>query len=292
MRIIIVGEFYEESFAQHILENFQHLNHETKSFSMVPNTSFISILNNANFIRATLKRATFEGIDKENILNSSIESLIVNIDSMNDIQTKKNLITITSPTPENGKSFIAKNLVEGYVKLGKKVLLIDGDHKRGVQGKNFDKKSIDKEVFFSIDATNIENFVVKENFYLIPRLKNLYNSFEFLYNNKFQQKIDFLKDYFDYIIIDTAPILSVTDTSILVEKSDFNILITRHAINKINQIKQAVQHFEQIGKNIDGIIYNGYKKPNSYYGYYGLYGNYAYQYYAEKYLDGSYDYKK
>lgn len=47
MRIIIVGEFYEESFAQHIIENFQHLNHETKSFSMVPNTSFISILNNA-----------------------------------------------------------------------------------------------------------------------------------------------------------------------------------------------------------------------------------------------------
>ena len=47
MRIIIVGEFYEESFAQHILENFQHLNHETESFSMIPNASFLSILNNA-----------------------------------------------------------------------------------------------------------------------------------------------------------------------------------------------------------------------------------------------------
>lgn len=230
--------------------------------------------------------------DKEMRLNQSIESLIVSIDSMNESQTKNNMIAITSPSPGNGKSFIALNLAKGYANLGKKVLLIDGDHKRGRLGKVFHKDSIDKEVFFSIDTNNIENFVVKENFYLIPRLKNLYNSFEFLYNNKYQQKIDFFKDYFDYIMVDTAPILSVTDTSILVEKSDFNILIAKHAINRINQIKQSVVHFEQIGKNIDGIIYNGYKKPHSYYGYYGLYGNYAYQYYAEKYLDEVYDYKK
>ena len=49
---------------------------------------------------------------------------------------------------------------------------------------------------------------------------------------------------------------------------------------------------KQIGVDFDGVIYNSYEKPSSYYGYYGLYGNYDYQYYANKYLYESYDYDK
>ena len=78
----------------------------------------------------------------------------------------------------------------------------------------------------------------------------------------------------------------------MIEKSDFNILVVRHGVNRINEIKQSIDNFAQINKNIDGILYNSYAKPKSYYGYYGLYGNYSYQYYAEKYLDDVYDYKK
>ena len=63
-------------------------------------------------------------------------------------------------------------------------------------------------------------------------------------------------------------------------------------INRINEIKQCIVNFNQINKDIDGIIYNAYSKPKSYYGYYGLYGNYSYQYYADKYLDDNYDYEK
>ena len=231
-------------------------------------------------------------LNDNNSLISSIESLIVNLSSINDSQNKNNIISITSPTPENGKSFSSIKLAQGYSDLGKKVLLIDGDYKRGKLGSDFDKKSIDKEVFFSIDETNIDNFFIRDNLYLIPRVRNLNSSFEFSYNNKYQQKIDFFKDYFDYVIIDTAPILSVADTSVLIEKSDLSLLIVRHSINRINEIKQAVAHFEQIGKSIDGIVYNAYKKPKSYYGYYGLYGNYSYQYYADKYLSDVYEYKK
>ena len=48
----------------------------------------------------------------------------------------------------------------------------------------------------------------------------------------------------------------------------------------------------QINRNFDGIVYNAFAKPSNYYGYYGIYGNYAYQYYAEKYLDDTYEYNK
>ena len=70
------------------------------------------------------------------------------------------------------------------------------------------------------------------------------------------------------------------------------MLVTRHGLNRMNEIKQSVDNFKQISNSLDGIVYNAYARPKSYYGYYGIYGNYSYQYYAEKYLDDTYEYKK
>ena len=230
---------------------------------------------------------------EENVkLNTSLESLIVNINSIRDNQLDKKLITITSPSPGNGKSTISMKLAEGFAKIGKKVLLIDNDLKRGNIAKKYNIKSISETTFNSIDESTISKYQVHDNFYVIPRVKGLNNSFQFLYSYSYNEKIKFFKDKFDFIIFDTGPILSVSDSSILIEKSDFNLLIVRHGINKINEIKQSLDNFKQINKTIDGLIYNAYSKPKSYYGYYGIYGNYSYQYYADKYLDNTYDYEK
>ena len=108
----------------------------------------------------------------------------------------------------------------------------------------------------------------------------------------YKEKIKLFKEHFDTVIFDTGPILSVADSSILIEQSDFNLLVARHGINRINEIKQSIDNFKQINTDIDGIIYNAYAKPKSYYGYYGIYGNYSYQYYANKYLEDAYEYEK
>jgi len=225
-------------------------------------------------------------------LNSSIESLIVNISSIKNTQSDKKIITITSPTPFNGKSTISMKLAEGYAKIGKKILLIDNDLKRGKIGKSYDKNSISEKTFYSIDESSIDKYAVSDNLHVVPRVKGLNNTFQFLYSHGYKEKIKFFKDYFDLVIIDTGPILSVADTSILIEQSDFNVLIARHGISRVNEVKQAIDNFSQISASIDGIVYNAYAKPKSYYGYYGIYGNYSYQYYAEKYLDDNYDYEK
>jgi len=234
----------------------------------------------------------FESDDETTKLNVAVESLIVNINSIQKNQTDKNLITITSPSPSNGKSTVATKLAEGYAKIGKKVLLVDNDLKRGSIAKNFDKHSISEKTFNSITKETIEQYKIENNLYIIPRVKGLTNSFQFLFSYDYKEKIKFFKDQFDFVIFDTGPILSVADSSILIEQSDINILIVRHGINRMNEIKQSLVNFNQINKDIDGIIYNAYSKPKSYYGYYGLYGNYSYQYYAEKYLYESYDYEK
>lgn len=230
--------------------------------------------------------------NNDNLLSSSIESLIVNINSIQDNQPNKNLITITSPSPFNGKSTISTKLAEGMAKIGKKVLLIDNDLKRGKIGDNYNIKSISEKTFYAINESSIEEYMVHDNFYVIPRVKGLKNTFHFLYNYMYKDKINLFKENFDNIIFDTGPILSVADSSILVEQSDINLLVVRHGVNRINEIKQTIDNFKQINNNVDGIIYNGYAKPLSYYGYYGIYGNYSYQYYAEKYLDDTYKYEK
>ena len=95
-----------------------------------------------------------------------------------------------------------------------------------------------------------------------------------------------------YVIFDTGPVLSVADTSILIEQSDVNILIARHGTSRMNEIKQAIDNYSQINQSINGIVYNAYARPKNYYGYYGVYGNYSYKYYADKYLDDTYEYNK
>ena len=232
-------------------------------------------------------------LSKDNLrLNTAIESLIVNINSIQDNQPNKNIITVTSPSPFNGKSTISMKLAEGFAKVDKKVLLVDNDLKRGKIARNYNIGSISEKTFNEINHETINNYLVYDNLYIIPRVKGLNNTFQFLYSYQYKEKIKFFRESFDYIIFDTGPILSVADSSVLIEQSDINLLIVRHGINRMNEIKQTIDNFKQINTDIDGIIYNAYAKPNSYYGYYGIYGNYSYQYYADKYLDQAYEYEK
>ena len=126
--------------------------------------------------------------------------------------------------------------------------------------------------------------------HFIPKIRGVNSSFQFFYSPEFEAKISHFENEYDYIIIDTAPLLSVSDTSILMGYADLNIGVVRHGVSKINEIKQMLSISDQLGLEFSGFIYNAYERPSSYYGYYGFYGNYAYQYYAKKYLYNTYEY--
>ena len=234
-------------------------------------------------------------LEDDERFSQSIESLIVNIQNkLNEIDYADagKSIVVTSPTPSNGKSFVSLNVAKRLAALGNKVLLIDADYKRGNQHDLLNKPKITYEKFFNIDANFLDEFKTEfSNLYLVPKLSKLKSSFDFLYDPRYKEKFESFKKEFDYIVIDTAPILSVSDTSILVSSADLNLSVVRHGYSKINEIKQMLSLYSQIGRKSDGIVYNSYEKPSSYYGYYGLYGNYAYQYYSKRYLYQTYDYE-
>ncbi len=232
--------------------------------------------------------------EKDIKFTQAIETTLLNIETISS--ASKNIekndsckkIVISGPTPKNGKSFMSRSIARGLSNIGHKVLLLDADLKRGMQHKFFNRETIDIKTFQNISLDQIDNFKIEDSLYLLPRLKKLKNTFEHLYSDQFLKKVIELEIFFDYIVIDTAPILSVSDTGLLMTYSDLNILITRHQVNKINEINQSKQIIEQLGRSFDGIIYNDYSRPTSYYGYYDLYGDYSYRYYAERYLYDDY----
>ena len=218
----------------------------------------------------------------------SIESMILNLKSINGFNESKKTILITSPTENNGKSFVSRSLSKKLATMGYKTLLIDNDLIRGDQHKELNQSKITSEQFYNIDQTNIENLKISNNFYFIPKIRQIVDTFNFIHNDKYIDHLSLLKDMFDFIIIDTAPALSISETSILMTYADINMLVVRHNISRISQVKQTIFMAEQIGADFDGVIFNGYSKSKSYYGYYGIYGDYRYQYYADRYL---YNYK-
>ena len=231
--------------------------------------------------------------DEKEKFDGALESLIVNLQTQLQQNNERcKLISFTSPTASNGKSFVSREISKKLAELNNKVLLIDLDLKRGDQHKEFDCSRLTMSDFNELNEENIDKLKVAENLYLIPKIKSISNTFQFVFSNSFNEKIEFLKDHFDYIIFDTAPILYVSDTSFILQFSDIVYGICRHGLTRMNEIRQMDAVLNQIGVNLDGIIYNFYEKPKSYYGYYGLYGNYNYQYYAQKYLYGDNYYDK
>lgn len=223
----------------------------------------------------------------------SIESLVLNIklslESYDSNIAKK--VVLTSPTPNNGKSFLSSHIATKLANVGHKTILIDNDLKRGDLHKNFKTETITLDEFNDINESNIDKYLISKDLYLIPKIKGLDSSFQYLFSEVYNQKVRFFEDFFDFIVIDTAPILSISDTSLLLADANMKLLVVRHGITRINEIRQAEELSRQSGLNYDGIIYNSYEKPSGYYGYYGLYANYNYQYYANKYLYENYEYE-
>ena len=222
-------------------------------------------------------------------ISALIYSIINNEKISNNINEKK-VILITSALKEAGKSTISQIISNKLASLGHKTLLIDFDFKKGSQHKFFGKEKILAKDFLELDKADLKKYQIKENLTLIPKIKKAGDSFHFVSSDIFADKFESLANEFDFVVIDTAPVLSIVDTNVLFKFADFKLQVVRHHNSKMSTVDQALFLIEQSGDEIDGFVYNAYKESGSY-RYYGYtnYG-YKYQYYASKYLYNDYDY--
>lgn len=196
------------------------------------------------------------------------------------MEAKNNVIAISGPSPGVGKSFISANLGAVLAQSGQKVLIIDADMRKGYLQKQFglvwenglsDYLSGQQTLEQVTKTTNVEGLNIITRGQVPP------NPSELLMHSNFSDLIEEIKAQYDIILIDTPPILAVTDPAIVGGHAGTMLLVTRFGQNAIKEIDYARQRFEQNGIDVKGVVFNGVvKKASNAYGYYGYY-NYEYK---------------
>ncbi|WP_165310704.1 polysaccharide biosynthesis tyrosine autokinase [Vibrio ziniensis] len=197
------------------------------------------------------------------------------------LEAKNNIVMISGPAPSIGKSFISTNFSAVIAKSGQKVLLIDADMRKGYLqqpfGLSYEQGLSDYlSGKLSKDAVTKSTFV--DNLSIITRGQVPPNPSELLMHARFKELLDWASENYDLVIIDTPPVLAVTDPSIIGAFAGTTLMVARFGVNTIKEIDVASKRFEQAGIDVKGVIFNATeKKASSSYGYgYGYY-NYAYK---------------
>ncbi|MFO9750610.1 polysaccharide biosynthesis tyrosine autokinase, partial [Providencia pseudovermicola] len=147
-----------------------------------------------------------------------------------------NLVMISSASPGVGKSFVTSNMAVVLANAGKKVLLIDTDLRKGRIHKAFglSNKTGLSEYLAQQDITQptIHHGVI-ENLDVICRGKNVTHSSELLMGERFKHLLDTVKGQYDIVVIDTAPILAITDSAIIGKYVGTSLLIAYYGVNTV-----------------------------------------------------------
>lgn len=190
---------------------------------------------------------------------------------------KNNIISIAGPAPEVGKSFISVNLATILAQSNKRVLLIDADLRRGYLNKYFNaeiKPGLSEYLAGEVGLNEITHHSEVAGLDMITRGKSPTNPSEALSTPQFIAFLEEIMPLYDHILIDTPPVLAVTDGVVIAQNAGVNLVIARHAKTHMKELELTLSRFEQAGIKVNGFILNDIQSTAGYsYGY-----NYAYGY--------------
>jgi tyrosine-protein kinase Etk/Wzc len=195
------------------------------------------------------------------------------------LEATNNIMMISGPSPNVGKSFVSGNLAAVIAQAGQRVLLIDMDLRKGCMHKMFDvgpengvSDVLSKRVQLkgAIKPTNIAEL------FILPRGPIPPNPSELLMSKGLTELLAEVSDDYDLIIVDTPPIMAVTDAAIIGRQCGVTMLVTRFGLNPVKELEVTNQRFEQNGITVRGVVLNAVERRASGYGY--GYGYYHYEY--------------
>ncbi|MFV7512135.1 polysaccharide biosynthesis tyrosine autokinase [Stenotrophomonas geniculata] len=194
------------------------------------------------------------------------------------LEAKNNILTISGPRPGVGKTFVSTNLAAVIAQAGQRVLVIDADMRKGtlhkILGVSHQKGLSDvlggklsvEDVIHPVSGLDNMHYMVRGD---IPP-----NPAELLMHPRFAQLLQEMSGKYDLVIVDTPPILAVTDPALVATHAGSSLLVTRFGVNQAKEIELTLQRFEQNGVQIKGAIFNAVEKRAT--GYYS-YGYYEYK---------------
>lgn len=186
------------------------------------------------------------------------------------------ILMITGPSPSVGKSFISANLGAVLAKTGQRVLVVDADMRKGHLHRYF---QMDNKVGLSayLSGQNSKEDIIQssaiDKLDFIARGKSPPNPSELLMHERFKTLMNSLIDEYDLILVDTPPILAVTDAAIIGQLAGSSLLVTRFGVNSVKEVDAALTRFAQNKVEIKGAILNCMERRAT-----NEYGYYAYEY--------------
>ncbi|CAI1665356.1 tyrosine-protein kinase Wzc [Serratia fonticola] len=196
------------------------------------------------------------------------------------MEAKNNILMISGASPGIGKTFVSANLAAVVAQAGTRVLFIDSDMRKGyvheIMGLDLSNGLSD----ILAGKVSVEQAVQKAGdggFDFISRGQIPPNPSELLMHTRFSELLDWASKNYDLVLIDTPPILAVTDAAIIGKSVGAAMLVARFEVNSPKEVDVSIRRFEQNGIEIKGVILNAVtRKASNYY-------SYGYDYYDYKY---------
>ncbi|MFG7430818.1 polysaccharide biosynthesis tyrosine autokinase [Klebsiella pneumoniae] len=196
------------------------------------------------------------------------------------MESRNNILMISSASPNAGKTFVSTNLAAVIAQSGKKVLFIDTDMRKGYTHNLFNVENTKGLSDILSGKMTVERAIQPlsmAGFDFIARGAVPPNPAELLMHKNFDALLSWASQNYEIVVLDTPPILTVTDAAIIGNYVGTTLLVARFEQNTAKEIEVSVRRFEQSGVIVKGCILNGIiKKASSYYSY--GYNHYGYTY--------------
>ena len=227
--------------------------------------------------------AVFE--NKNNLMSETFRSIRTNLQFM--LENGKNVILVTSTISGEGKSFVSGNLAISLSLLGKKVVIVGLDIRKPGLNKvfNIPKKEHGITQYLTNTTINLmEQSDINKNLFILPGGTVPPNPTELLARDGLDKAIEILRQKFDYVILDTAPVGMVTDTLLVGRAADLSVYVCR--ADYTHKAEYTLINELAEGEKLPNIctVINGLDMNKKKYGYYYGYGKYGKYYgYAKRY---------
>ena len=218
------------------------------------------------------------------IVSESVRNLRTSILMSNPNQVKQ-VIMLTSSVPKEGKTMLTFALAQNMVGLGKRILLIEADVRRCTHSVEIDRNNTVALLDLVVGDKNLNevNLYAEElGFDILTATRSDKNAADIFASQRFSKLLTELREHYDYIIIDSPPVLVVPDARLIGTISDANIYIVKWNKSTRAQVDQGLDMLSSIGVNTIGLVLNQIDtrkaKTYDYTGSYG-YGEYGSEYY-------------
>ena len=219
------------------------------------------------------------------MVSEAVRNLRTSILMSNSDQDKK-VIMLTSSVPKEGKTILTYALAQNMVGLGKRILLIEADIRRRDHSVKIDRNNTVALLDLMMghkEFKDVNLFVEELGFDILTATKSEMNAADLFASGRFPKLLTELREYYDYIIIDSPPVLSVPDARLISTISDISIYIVKWNKTTHAQIDQGLDMITSMGVKTIGLVLNQIDSNKA--KTYGYTGSYGYDTYGSKYYE-------